>query len=64
MLGFIRLYKKDPFNSYMWMEISNINGKNMCVWGKNMCVCVCYFAPINSRFYMQHNLDKIVLTVT
>jgi hypothetical protein len=40
----IRLHKKDPFNQYMWMEISDINAKKIYIE-------ICYFVPINSTFY-------------
>jgi hypothetical protein len=47
----IRLHKKDPFNQYMWMEISNINSKNIYI-------AILYFTPINITLYKKKNLDK------
>jgi hypothetical protein len=47
----IQLHKKDPLNQYIWMEISDINAKNIYIE-------ICYFTPINSTFYTKNNLDK------
>ena len=46
-----RLYKKDPHNQYMWIEITDINNRKTYI-------AICYFAPINSNFYKKNNLDK------
>jgi hypothetical protein len=35
----------------MWLEISNINAKNIYI-------VICYFSLINSTFYKKNNLDK------
>lgn len=35
----------------MWLEISNINAKNIYI-------AICYFAPIISTFFKKNNLDK------
>jgi hypothetical protein len=47
----IQLHKKDPLNQYIWMEIYDINTKNIYIE-------ICYFTPINSTFYTKNNLDK------
>ena len=39
-----RLYKKDPYNQYMWIEITDISDRKTYI-------AICYFAPINSNFY-------------
>ena len=46
-----RLNKKDPYNQYIWIEISDISDKKTYI-------TICYFFPINSNFYKKNNLDK------
>ena len=46
-----RIYKKDPYNQYIWIEIADINDKKTYI-------AICYFAPINYNFYKKTNLDK------
>ena len=43
-----RLYKKNRYNQYIWIEISDINDKKTYI-------AICYFAPINSNFYKKKN---------
>jgi hypothetical protein len=47
----IQLHKIDPLNQYIWIGISDANAKNMYI-------AICYFAPINSTFYMKNNPDN------
>jgi len=47
----IWLLKIDPLNQYSWIEISNINAKNIYI-------AICYFTPIDSTFYKKKYLDK------
>ena len=47
----VRLYKKDPYNQFIWIEITNINDEKTYI-------AIYYFAPINSNFYTKTNLDK------
>ena len=45
------MYKKYPYNQYIWIEITDINNKKTYI-------PICYFSPINSNFYKKNNLDK------
>jgi exonuclease III len=47
----IQIYKIDPLNQYIWIEILDTNAKKMYI-------TIFYFAPINSTFYKKNNLDN------
>ena len=47
----VRLYKKDPSNQYIWLEITDINAKKTYI-------VICYFVTINSKFGKKCNLDQ------
>ena len=47
----VRIYKKDPYNQFIWIEMTHINDEKTYI-------TICYFAPINSNFYKKTNLDK------
>ena len=46
-----KLNKKEPYNRYIWIEITDI-------YDKKTYIAICYFAPINSNFYKKNSLDK------
>ena len=43
------IYKKDPCNQYIWIEITDINDKKTYI-------AICYFSPINLNFYKQKKI--------
>ena len=47
----IQLYKIDPLNQCIWIEISDTNAKKMYI-------AISYSVPINSTFNKENNLDK------
>ena len=47
----VRIYKKDPYNQFIWIEFAYINDEKPYI-------AICYFSPINSNFYKKTNLDK------
>ena len=50
----IRLHKIDPFNQYIWIEISDSTTNRIFL-------AIFYFTPINSTSYKKNNLDKTYL---
>ena len=50
------LYKKDPYNQFIWLEITYINDEKTYM-------AICYFAPINSNFYKKTIYKSFLIMV-